>query len=77
MKFTKVINIKDFDVEVRETKLGPEQVTRDIPNVSEHSLRHLGEDGIVAVPAISSFMYLTFFTECTRKKDTPSVIFHL
>ncbi|MDL2235041.1 DNA-directed RNA polymerase subunit beta [Christensenellaceae bacterium OttesenSCG-928-L17] len=43
------INIKDFDVEVRETKLGPEQVTRDIPNAPEHSLRHLGEDGIVAV----------------------------
>ncbi len=43
------INIKDFDVEVRETKLGPEQVTRDIPNVSEHSLRHLGEDGIVTI----------------------------
>lgn len=43
------INIKDYDVEVRETKLGPEQITRDIPNVSEHSLRHLGEDGIVAV----------------------------
>ena len=45
------INIKDFDVEVRETKLGPEQVTRDIPNVSEHALRHLGEDGIVTVGA--------------------------
>ena len=43
------INIKDYDVEVRETKLGPEQVTRDIPNVSEHALRHLGEDGIVNV----------------------------
>ena len=43
------INIKDYDVEVRETKLGPEVVTRDIPNVSEHSLRHLGEDGIVTV----------------------------
>lgn len=43
------INIKDYDVEVRETKLGPEQVTRDIPNVSEHALRHLGEDGIVTV----------------------------
>jgi DNA-directed RNA polymerase subunit beta len=41
------INIRDFDVEVRETKLGAEQVTRDIPNVSEHVLRHLGEDGIV------------------------------
>jgi DNA-directed RNA polymerase subunit beta len=45
------INIKDYDVEVRETKLGPEQVTRDIPNVSEHALRHLGEDGIVTVGA--------------------------
>ncbi len=45
------INIKDFDVEVRDTKLGPEQVTRDIPNVPEHSLRHLGEDGIVTVGA--------------------------
>lgn len=43
------INIRDFDVEVRETKLGPEQVTRDIPNVSEAVLRHLGEDGIVVV----------------------------
>lgn len=43
------INIKDFDVEVRETKLGPEVVTRDIPNVPEKSLRHLGEDGIVVV----------------------------
>ena len=43
------INIHDYDVEVRETKLGPEQVTRDIPNVSEVALRHLGEDGIVTV----------------------------
>ena len=43
------INIKDFDVEVRETKLGPEQVTRDIPNVKEKALRHLCEDGIVTV----------------------------
>lgn len=43
------INIKDYMVEVRETKLGPEIVTRDIPNVSEDSLRHLDEDGIVQV----------------------------
>jgi len=43
------INIRDYDVEVRETKLGPEQVTRDIPNVSEHAMRHLGEDGIITV----------------------------
>ncbi|MGB4767912.1 MAG: DNA-directed RNA polymerase subunit beta [Candidatus Saccharimonas sp.] len=43
------INIKDYNVEVRETKLGPEIVTRDIPNVSEDSLRHLDENGIVQV----------------------------
>lgn len=43
------INIKDFNVEVRETKLGPEIVTRDIPNVSEESLRHLDENGIVQI----------------------------
>jgi DNA-directed RNA polymerase subunit beta len=41
------VNIKDYTVEVRETKLGPEIVTRDIPNVSEESLRHLDESGIV------------------------------
>ena len=45
------ININDFMVEVRETKLGPEIVTRDIPNVSEESLRHLDENGIVQVGA--------------------------
>ena len=43
-----VINEK---VEVRETKLGPETVTRDIPNVSEHSLRNLDDGGIVRVGA--------------------------
>ena len=43
------INIKDYMVEVREIKLGPEQVTRDIPNVSEYSLRHLDENGIVQI----------------------------
>jgi DNA-directed RNA polymerase subunit beta len=45
------INIVDFMIEVRETKLGPEIVTRDIPNVSEDSLRHLDEDGIVRIGA--------------------------
>ena len=43
------INIKDYMVEVRETKLGPEIVTRDIPNASEYSLRHLDEEGIVQI----------------------------
>ncbi|MFQ5732722.1 MAG: DNA-directed RNA polymerase subunit beta [Planctomycetaceae bacterium] len=43
------IHIDEFDVEIRETKLGREEFTRDIPNVSDKALRHLDEDGIVAV----------------------------
>ncbi len=43
------IHIDEFDVEIRETKLGREEFTRDIPNVSEKALRHLGDDGIVHV----------------------------
>lgn len=45
------VHIVDFMIEVRETKLGPEVVTSDIPNVSEESLRHLDEDGIVRIGA--------------------------
>lgn len=45
------VHIMDFMTEVRETKLGPEIVTSDIPNVSEESLRHLDEDGIVRIGA--------------------------
>ena len=45
------VHIVDFMLEVRETKLGPEVVTRDIPNVSEETLRHLDEDGIVRIGA--------------------------
>lgn len=43
------IHIDEFDVEIRETKLGREEFTRDIPNVSEKALRHLGDDGIVQI----------------------------
>ena len=45
------IHIVDYMTEVRETKLGPEIVTNDIPNVSEESLRHLDENGIVRIGA--------------------------
>jgi len=45
------VHIVDFMIEVRETKLGPEIVTRDIPNVSEDALRHLDDDGIVRIGA--------------------------
>ena len=43
------LHIEDFDVEIRETKLGREEFTRDIPNVSEKALRNLDDSGIVQV----------------------------
>ena len=43
------IHIDEFDVEVRETKLGREEFTKDIPNVSERSLKHLDTGGVVVV----------------------------
>jgi DNA-directed RNA polymerase subunit beta len=45
------IHIEKYAVEVRDTKLGPEVVTRDIPNVSEEALRNLDKDGIVRIGA--------------------------
>ncbi len=43
------IHIEEYDVEIRETKLGKEEFTRDIPNVSERSLGNLDEHGVVRV----------------------------
>ncbi len=45
------IHIDSFDVEIRETKLGREEFTRDIPNVSEKMLRNLDENGIIRIGA--------------------------
>ncbi len=45
------IHIEEYDIEIRETKLGPEEITRDIPNVSENACRHLDGRGIVMVGA--------------------------
>jgi DNA-directed RNA polymerase subunit beta len=45
------IHIKEFIVEIRETKLGPEKITRDIPNTSEKSLDNLDNEGIIRVGA--------------------------
>lgn len=45
------IHIEDFTIDVRDTKLGPEVVTRDIPNLSEEKLKNLDEEGIVRIGA--------------------------
>lgn len=45
------IHIEDFSIDVRDTKLGPETITRDIPNVGEDKLKDLDEEGIIRIGA--------------------------
>jgi DNA-directed RNA polymerase subunit beta len=45
------IHIEEFEIEARDTKLGPEEITRDIPNVSEGYLKDLDESGIIRIGA--------------------------
>jgi DNA-directed RNA polymerase subunit beta len=45
------IHIEEFEIEARDTKLGPEEITRDIPNVSESALRDLDESGVIRIGA--------------------------
>src|ERR1700745_1169837 len=45
------IYLEEFEVTARDTKLGKEEITRDIPNVSEEALANLGEDGIIRIGA--------------------------
>jgi len=45
------IHIEKYEIEARQTKLGPEEITREIPNVGEDALRHLDETGIIRIGA--------------------------
>ena len=45
------IHIEEFEVDARDTKLGPEEITRDIPNIAEAFLRNLDESGIIRIGA--------------------------
>ena len=45
------IHIEEFEIEARDTKLGKEDITRDIPNVGEEALRNLDESGIIRIGA--------------------------
>jgi len=45
------IHIDEFEIGARDTKLGPEEITRDIPNVSEEALQDLGPDGVIRIGA--------------------------
>ncbi|MBL9114943.1 MAG: DNA-directed RNA polymerase subunit beta [Verrucomicrobiaceae bacterium] len=45
------IHIEDFEVQARDTKLGPEEITRDIPNVGDEALKNLDQDGVIRIGA--------------------------
>ena len=45
------IHIEEYECDARDTKLGPEEITRDIPNVAEEALKDLDEDGIISIGA--------------------------
>ena len=45
------IHIEEYDIDCRDTKLGPEEITRDIPNVGEAAVRQLDERGIIRIGA--------------------------
>ena len=45
------IHVEEYECEARDTKLGPEEITRDIPNVSEDTLKDLDEQGIIRIGA--------------------------
>jgi DNA-directed RNA polymerase subunit beta len=45
------IHIDEFEVSARDTKLGPEEITRDIPNLGEEALKNLGPDGVIRIGA--------------------------
>ncbi len=53
------IHIEEYETEARDTKLGPEEITRDIPNVGEDTLKDLDEDGVIRIGAeVTSGDYL-------------------
>lgn len=63
------IHIKEFSIEVRETKLGPEKITRDIPNTNEHAIEQLDEEGIIRIGAKVKSGYI-LVGKVTPKSET-------
>ena len=64
------IHIKEFEVVARDTRLGPEEITRDLPNISEDSLSHLDEVGIVHIGASVSYGDI-LVAKVTPKSESP------
>ncbi len=65
------IHIEDFSIDVRDTKLGPEVVTRDIPNIGEERLKNLDETGLFASEL--KFLQETFLSENNSERRRRSL----
>src|ERR687892_259576 len=63
------IHIEEFDIEARDTKLGPEEITRDIPNIGEDMLKDLDEDGIIRVGAEERLIIAIFGKKAEETRD--------
>ena len=86
------IHIEEYESEARDTKLGPEEITRDIPNVSENALKNLDDRGIVYVgvevkdgdilvgkvtpKGVTELMKKDYYTLSSVKKHVKYVIHH-
>ncbi len=63
------VHIKEFSIDIRETKLGPEKLTRDIPNINERALDQLDEEGIIRIGAKVGSGYI-LVGKVTPKSET-------
>ncbi len=60
------IHIEELEIEARDTKLGPEEITRDIPNVGENMLRDLDESGIIRIGGSYGFRINQIARHCRK-----------
>ena len=65
------VHIVEYEIMARDTKLGEEEITRDIPNVNEEALKHLDESGIVYITEVNAGDILV---EVTPKGDLHLVL---
>ena len=65
------IHIEEYETESRDTKLGPEEITRDIPNVGEDTLKDLDENGIIRIGAEVTLGRLSWSAR-SRRRAKPS-----
>ena len=70
------IHIEEYEIDARDTKLGPEEITRDIPNVGEDALKDLDENGIIRIGAEVRLLRAIFGEKAREVRDTSLKVPH-